>query len=175
MGDGETKLASLRSIERRILRIRDQRVMLDFDLAEIVLPEEEATPRRGCDSHNVALAFGHQARQSRVILEDVVHFPLQASREALAAATERGAFRADMMENSVGKGEKNVRRLIQYSRHKAVQSITNCELISRQFGPCKRPFLLASEPCKGLGSVYNFRRLGQKTGPKNPATAREVP
>ena len=153
--------------------------MIDFDLAKIVVTEKEATARGRCDRHNVSLTLSYQAGQWRIVAKDKVHLSLQTAGKPLAAATHCGAFGANVVENSVGKGKKDVHQTVLCVLHEAQHNITNRISFFEPFmcvsvldrGAIREP----GEPCNGLGSVYNFRRLGQKTGPRNPATARELP
>ena len=49
---------------------------------------------------------------------------LEAACKALPTATQRGALRAHMMKNTIGKGEKYRLRIVYYGRHEAQNNIT---------------------------------------------------
>ena len=106
--------------------------VLHFDLAEVVVPKKETAAGRSGDGHNIALAFGHQARQRRIVLEDEIHLPFEASGKPLPAAAQRSALRANMVKNSIGEGEKDVHWIVCCCRHEAKQSITKCITFSRR-------------------------------------------
>lgn len=108
--------------------------MFDFDLTEIVFPQKEAASDWRCNSHDVAFPFRDQTSEGRVIAEDVVHLPFEASSEPLAPATKGCAFGTNVMKNSVGKGKKDVSGCFCCGTHEAMQSITNCNPFLGWFG-----------------------------------------
>ena len=100
--------------------------VLDFDLAEVVFTQKEATSGRRGNGNNVAFSLRDQAGQRRIVPKDIVHLPFETSREPLTPAAQRCAFCTNVVKNSVGKGEKNVGGCVYFSTHEVMQSITKC-------------------------------------------------
>jgi hypothetical protein len=98
--------------------------MVEFDLAEVVVAQKEATTCRCCDRDNIAFTFRDQAGQRRIVLENEIHLPLEASCETLPTTTQRRALSAHVMKNTIGKSEKYRKRLVCYGFHEAPQNIT---------------------------------------------------
>ena len=108
--DREGTADSVKVIERK--EKADPRLfhsaMSHFDLAQIIVAQEEAASHRCRACDHVAFTLLDHAAELRVILEDKIHFPLCAAGKALASTTQCGAFGTRMMKNSVGERKEDI-------------------------------------------------------------------
>ena len=81
--------------------------MFHFDLAEIVLSQEEAPSGRRGARDDVVLPLQHHAAQGRIRPQQKRHFTFQISGEAQSAAAQGRAFRADVVQSAIRKGAEN--------------------------------------------------------------------
>jgi len=92
--------------------------VLNFDLAKIVRSQEETASAWCMDVHQIALPQARHRPEFRVLLENEAHFAVQAAAEALSAAAQRRALRTNVVEHTIGKSEKQWKRLLRIHRLK---------------------------------------------------------
>ena len=84
--------------------------VLRFDLAKIIVAQEETAACRSGQRNNVALPRGRHRLKGGVLLEQELHFPIQTAAESLAAATQSVAFGANVVEHAVRESKKQWNR-----------------------------------------------------------------
>ena len=79
-----------------------------FDLAQIVVAQEEAAAHGRRTGHDVAFTLLNHAAELRIVFEYEIHLALHAAGKALPAATERRAFGTYVMEDTVGESKVQI-------------------------------------------------------------------
>jgi hypothetical protein len=80
-----------------------------FDLTQIIVSQEEAAAHGGRACHDIAFTFLCHSTELGIILEDKIHFAFRASRETLAPAAKRRAFRTCVMKDPIGESKVQIR------------------------------------------------------------------
>src|SRR5262249_7405442 len=105
-GDGATDAREDIEGEQRADARLEGAAMLLLDAAEVVGIEEVAAGGRAVEEHHVSLPRRRGSTQRGMEPEQRSNLTADAAAEALAPTADRRAFRADVMEGAVGKGEE---------------------------------------------------------------------
>src|SRR5262245_54250024 len=105
--------------------------IFNFDLTEVVLPQEEATSSGRRTRDDGSLTFDDHAGKRRIFAKQNVHFAFDAAGEALPPAAQRGAFRANVVQNAIRECKKE-RNIIVVRGHKERESNTATRVLKKK-------------------------------------------